>query len=69
MCSTCPADEPMTCRACGALILEDVADICPDCESDINAYYDERNRREDEDYFRDIEMTEDNNIRENFRGV
>lgn len=39
---TNPADNPCTCRACGALILNEVTSMCEDCEADMNAYYDER---------------------------
>ena len=42
--NTTPADNPCTCRACGVLILANVTDLCEDCEADINAYYDERDR-------------------------
>lgn len=49
--STTPADNPCTCRACGVTILEDVADICPDCEADMNGYYDDRDR--DNQHFAD----------------
>jgi len=35
-----PADNPCTCRACGALILNEVTSMCEDCEADMNAYYD-----------------------------
>lgn len=40
--TTTPADNPCNCRACGAIILANVTDLCEDCEADINAYYDER---------------------------
>ena len=56
-----PADNPCNCRACGALILNEVSSLCEDCEADMNAYYDER-----EDAERDRQMTEDNYIRENY---
>ena len=56
-----PADNPCNCRACGALILNEVSSMCEDCEADMNAYYDER-----EDAERDRQMTEDNYIRENY---
>jgi predicted amidophosphoribosyltransferase len=56
-----PADNPCNCRACGALILNEVSSMCEDCEADMNGYYDER-----EDAERDRQMTEDNYIRENY---
>ncbi len=40
--TTTPADHPCNCRACGALILDTVTDMCEDCEADMNAYYDGR---------------------------
>jgi hypothetical protein len=55
-----PADNPNNCRACGALILNEVTSMCEDCETEMNAYYDER---------RDYEMTVDNDLRENYGGA
>ena len=43
-----PADYPCHCRACGVMILESIADMCPDCEDDMNAYYDDRSAEESE---------------------
>jgi len=40
--TTTPADFPCQCRACGVLVLESITDLCPDCEDDINGYYDDR---------------------------
>lgn len=38
--TTTPADNPCNCRACGAVILNEVTSMCEDCEADMNAYYD-----------------------------
>ena len=62
---TNPADNPCQCRACGAYVFEFVADMCPDCEADMDRYYGEREETDREDWIRDMEMTEDNFIREN----
>jgi hypothetical protein len=56
---TNPADNPCNCRACGALILNEVTSMCENCQDDMNAYYDER-----EDAERDRQMTLDNCCRE-----
>ena len=61
-----PADNPCNCRACGALILSEVADLCPDCEADMDGYYAEREAADREDWIRDMEMSDDNYIRENY---
>ncbi len=63
--STTPADQPCQCRACGIYILESYEELCPDCESEMHDYYAEREANEREDWIRDMEMTEDNYIREN----
>lgn len=55
-----PADNPCNCRACGALIFNEVTSMCEDCEADMNAHYDEQ---------RDYEMTVDNDLRENYGGA
>ena len=64
---TNPADNPCTCRACGVLILNEVASVCEDCEAEsealredlVNNYNDQSDR--DNDAFADAcsQMTQE----------
>ena len=56
--TTTPADYPCQCRACGVMILESVTDMCPDCEDDMNAYYDDRGDAQAEAQSEEYEYTD-----------
>lgn len=56
--TTTPADHPCNCRACGALILASVTDMCEDCEADMNHYYDDRGDAQAEAMSEEYEYTE-----------